>query len=207
MMAAMASGTGRKNQRPALDRAILELLPIQGEWSEEAYLWLTDRTNRLIEFRDGYIEVLPMPTDKHQAISKYLFRLLDALMQLINGTVFYAPLRIRVGPRKFREPDLLLLLAADDPRRQDRYWLGADLVVEIVSPDKPERDLVEKRGDYAGAAIPEYWIVNPEAETITALKLEGAQYIEHGMFARGTTATSALLPDFAASVDAVLDAK
>jgi hypothetical protein len=32
----------------------------------------------------------------------------------------------------------------------------------VVSADKPERDLVEKRGDYAEAGIPEYWIVNPE---------------------------------------------
>jgi hypothetical protein len=32
---------------------------------------------------------------------------------------------------------------ANDPRRQNQYWLGADLVVEIVSPDDPERDTVD----------------------------------------------------------------
>ena len=50
-----------------------------------------------------------------------------------------------------------------DPRCQDRYWLGADLVVEVVSPDRPERDLVDKRIDYAvrQAGIPEYWVVDP----------------------------------------------
>ena len=45
----------------------------------------------------------------------------------------------------FREPDLLLLCDGDDARYQDRYWLGADLVVEVVSPDRPERDLIDSK--------------------------------------------------------------
>jgi Uma2 family endonuclease len=195
------------NERSVYEETLLDILPSQGYWSEEAYLWLTDQTNRLIEFTDGRVEVLPMPTKKHQAILRYLFRLFDALMLRTGGTVFFAALRLRVAPRKFREPDLLLLLSENDPRGQDRYWLGADLVLEVVSPDKPERDLVEKRREYAEAAIPEYWIVNPDTQTITVLKLDGNHYAEHGVFARGSTATSALLPDFVASVDAVFDAK
>ena len=43
----------------------------------------------------------------------------------------------------------MLLRDAADPRRQDRYWLGADLVAEVVSADDPERDYAEKRSDYA----------------------------------------------------------
>ncbi len=37
-------------------------LPPQGAWSDEAYLWLTDHSRRLIEFTDGWLEELPMPT-------------------------------------------------------------------------------------------------------------------------------------------------
>jgi hypothetical protein len=36
---------------------------------------------------------------------------------------------------KFREPDLLLLLSAADKRRQNRFWLGADLALEVVSEE------------------------------------------------------------------------
>ena len=61
----------RTSQRE-LDDVVLQLLPRQGAWSEEQYLWLTDHSNHLIEFTDGYIEVLPMPTRKHQAISRFL---------------------------------------------------------------------------------------------------------------------------------------
>ena len=185
---------------------IAELLPEQGDWSEDAYLWLTDQTNHLIEFTNGRIEVLPMPTEHHQAISAYLYMALLTFITRIGGKIFYAPLHVRVKARKFREPDLLLLLSADDPRRHNQYWDGADLVVEIVSPDNPDRDLVQKPRDYAQARIPEYWIVNPQTETITVLKLERTKYAEHGIFARGAQATSALLPEFEVSVDEVFDA-
>lgn len=183
----------------------IDLLPLQGLWTEEQYLRLTDQTNRFIEFTEGYVEVLPMPTRKHQAISRFLFLDLLAFVQRLGGTVFYAPLRVRVAPGRFREPDLVLLLDVNDPRNQDAFWLGADLVVEIVSPDHVERDTVMKRADYAAAGIPEYWIVNPEEGTIMVLQLEGNAYVAHGVFHRGDMATSALLQGFTVSVDAVCD--
>lgn len=185
----------------------LDLLPLQGLWTEEQYLRLTDQTNRFIEFTEGAVEVLPMPTRKHQAISRFLFLAFLAYVQQLGGTVFYAPLRVRVAPGRFREPDLVLLLDVNDPRNQNAFWLGADLVVEIVSPDNVERDTVIKRADYAAAGIPEYWIVHPAEETITVLKLDRGTYNAHGVFPRGEIATSALLTGFTVSVDAVCDAE
>jgi Uma2 family endonuclease len=185
----------------------IDLEPLQGLWSVEQYLALTNQTNRLIEYTDGVIEALPMPTDKHQAISLFLLLSLLALVRPRGGAVFYAPLRLEVRPGKFREPDLLLLMRADDPRRQNEYWLGADLVLEIVSPDKPKRDIEEKPLDYAEAGIPEYWIVNPLNDTITVLVLLGEAYTERGVFQRGDRAISKLLDGFSVSVDEVFDAQ
>ena len=116
----------------------------------------------------------------------------------------------RYGRGSFREPDLLLVLDKSDPRAQNEFWLGADLVVEIVSPDHPERDTEQKRREYAEAGIAEYWIVNPLNQldqTITVLTLDGTSYREHGVFHRGQQATSKLLADFAVSVDEVFDAQ
>src|SRR5215831_1861558 len=190
-----------------LDHLVLDLLPQQGQWNEEEYLWLTDHTNRFIEFTDGYIEVLPMPTDEHQTILASLYQVFFVFMQTIGGKVLFAPLRLRIRERKFREPDILLVRHASDPRRQNRFWLGADLVVEVVSPDKPERDLVDKRNEYAEAQIPENWIVNPQSETITVLCLEGSAYVEHGVFGRGAIATSVVLHGLSIVVDEVFDAE
>lgn len=188
------------------DETEIDLAALQGLWIVEQYLKLTNQTNRLIEFTDGIIEVLPTPTKCHQAISKLLFLAFLAVVQRLGGDVFYAPLRLQVRPGAFREPDLLLIIDKNDPRTQDAHWLGADLVVEIVSPDKPKRDTEEKPLDYATAGIPEYWIVNPLNDTITVLVLDGETYGEHGVFQRGQRVVSKLLNGFSVSVDEVFDA-
>ncbi len=185
----------------------LDLTLIQGLWTSEQYLRLTDSTNRLIELTEGNIEVLPMPTDYHQTILEFLYLALRAFTQPLGGKVIFAALRLRIRDAKFREPAILLLRDAHDPRRQNRYWLGADLVVEVVSEDDPERDTVEKVADYAEAGIPEYWIVNPLDATITVLTLDGAAYRAHGVFGRGTQAESLLLAGFSVEVSAVFDAR
>jgi Uma2 family endonuclease len=183
-----------------------DILPAQGEWSEEEYLVLTDHRNRLVEFTDGFMEVLPMPTDKHQAILGFLYLAFLRFVEPQGGKVRFCPLRLRIRPGKFREPDLLLLLSAIDPRWQNRFWLGADLAVEVVSEDKPERDLIDKRGDYAEGRVPEYWIVNPQTESITVLRLSGNAYEEAGTYRRGQSAESALLAGFSVDVTSVFDA-
>ncbi len=183
-----------------------EILPPQGAWSEDEYLVLTDHRNRLVEFTDGFLEVLPTPTDKHQSVLGFLFLAFYGFAGARGGKVHFAPLRLRIRPGKFREPDLLLLLSATDPRRQNRFWLGADLALEVVGEEKPERDLVEKRGDYAEGRVPEYWIVNPQTETITVLRLHGYAYEEAGIYRRGELAASALLEGFSVGVAAVFDA-
>ena len=191
----------------AADALLLAVRPRQGCWSENDYLWLTDHCTRLVEFADGRIEELPMRTDTHQTVLAFLFRLFDQHVDALGGVVRFAALRLRVREGRFREPDLLVLLDANDPRRQDRYWLGADLAVEVVSPDDPARDYEEKRADYAAAGIAEYWIVDPGRGTITVLALRGDEYSEHGMFASGDTATSPLLNGLAVDVAATLDVR
>ena len=188
-------------QDPPLDLDIL-----QGLWSDEQYLRLTDSTNWLVEFTDGQIEVLPMPTYKHQAMVRVLLFALWTFVAPTGGTAVCAALRMRIRPGKYREPDLLALRDRNDPRFSNALWRGADLVVEIVSPDNPERDTQVKRRDYAEGGVPEYWIVNPLDATITVLRLAGDAYVEHGVFRRGDTATSLVLPGFAVAVDTVLDA-
>ena len=199
------SSVAATTSQAALDALLCDLLPRQGCWSDEAYLWLTDHGRRRIEFTDGRIEELPAPTFTHQAVLLFLYGLLHDYLRP-RGVAMVSGLRMRIREGKFREPDLLMLRERSDPRNQDRYWLGADLVAEVVSPDDPDRDLVEKRADYAEAGIPEYWIVDPRDETITVLTLEGEAYGEAGAYARGSRAKSRLLDGFAADVAAVFDA-
>jgi len=181
---------------------IAELFPAQGCWSEDEYLALD--TNRLVEFSHGHLEVLPMPTQSHQLLVIALFQMLRAFVAARQlGTTLIAPMRMKLWPGKFREPDIMLMLAENDKRRTDQYWRGADLVMEIVSPDDRRRDMVTKRQEYALGGIPEYWIVDPTDRQITVLVLEGEAYAVHGAFAEGEQATSVLLEGFTVDVTTV----
>jgi Uma2 family endonuclease len=178
------------------------LFPVQGDWSEEEYLALPG--NRLLEFSDGVLEVLPVPTTSHQLLVAYLYGVLLAFARGRDlGTVLFAPLRVRLWRRKFREPDIVFMRKQHTGRIHEEYWDQADLVMEVVSNDDEDRrrDLETKRREYARAGIPEYWIVDPREGRITVLRLTGKRYTVHGAFPRGTAASSYLLPGFTVSVD------
>ena len=194
------SGATVRPAQPEINSFVIDVLPAQGGWHEDEYLWLSDHCSQLIELTDGYLELLPMPTDEHQSILAFLYELFAAFVHGRGGKVLFAPLRLRVADGTFREPDLLLVRDAGDARRGNRFWTGADLVVEIVSPDQPERDIVEKRHDYAGARIPEYWIVDPRTAEVTVLVYCDGAYVEHGSFTRGAQADSPLLPGLAIDI-------
>jgi len=151
---------------------LASLYPHQGEWTEEAYLDL--QCKRGIEFVDGVLEFLPMPTEFHQILAAFFFDLLRSTVG-DRGLVLFSGLRVRIRPEKVREPDVVLMLHENRSRRSERAWKGADLAVEIVSEDDPKRDYETKREDYAEAGIREYWIVDPRDESVTLLVLEQGQ--------------------------------
>ena len=141
------------------------LYPPQGSWTEEDYFALD--AGRLVEFDQGCIDVLDMPSKDHQRLVQLIYRILFAHVANNNlGEVFVAPLPVRLWNEKFREPDVLFL--ASGRGEYKGYPDGADLVVEVVSEDinSRRRDTVDKVREYAQARIPEYWIVDRPARTI-----------------------------------------
>jgi Uma2 family endonuclease len=181
---------------------IARLFPTQGHWSVQEYLDL--QGNHLVEFSNGYVEVLPMPTMRHQLIVALLWRLLsDFVDHRQLGRTLFAPFRIRLSPVQIREPDVVVMLSRNAHRMSNEYWDGADLVVEVVSDSDRLRDLETKRTEYARAGIPEYWIVDPQTRTITVLTLNGSSYAVHGEFGAGARADSVLLAGFSVAADEV----
>jgi Uma2 family endonuclease len=199
----------KSSRRPALPKPTWDvalLFPREGDWTEIDYLDLD--TNHLVELSHGCLEVLPMPTTTHQLIVMYLLRSLAAFVTVHQlGIVLPAALPVRLWRGKLREPDIVFLLAENAARARERFWLGADLVMEVVSPGKKDRrrDLVIKREEYARARIPEYWIIDPKEEHIIVLKLADGEYVVHGTFPKGTIAASLLLPGFSVDVSAALN--
>ncbi len=191
-------------QRPRLTHAVAELFPPQGQWSEDEYLMLSDRKNRLIELSDGKLEVLDMPTDPHQkVVGRLHYFIMHFLMSQGIGIVRVAPLPVRLWPGKFREPDIVYLSSAHADRITPDYWGVPDLVVEVHSPGSHTRDKRTKREEYAQTGIPEYWMVDTDAQTIEVYRLQGERYDLAVRLSVGDRLTSPLLPGLEIDVAAV----
>ncbi len=182
------------------------LYPEQGEWSEEDYLELTDHAKRRIEYTEGRLEFLPMPTEVHETITRFLFL---ALYQFVDqrklGKVYSNGIRFRVRSRKLRLPDVIFLHRDHFHARHNRVWDGADLVMEVVSdsPADRQRDYEQKLIDYAEAKVSEYWIIDPERQAVVVHQLAGDRYTVHGEYGRGQVAISSLLAGFGVDVGAL----
>ncbi|MEX2141092.1 MAG: Uma2 family endonuclease [Pirellulales bacterium] len=195
------------SQEPEYAWEVATLYPEQGEWSEEEYLDLTDHTRRRIEFTDGRLEFLPMPTEVHEAIAQFLlFALLGFVEKNKLGKVYSTGIRLRIRPRKVRLPDIIFLHKDHFHARHNRVWDGADLVMEVVSDDPKDRarDYEQKLADYAEAKVAEYWIIDPEEQCAIVHRLDTDRYAVHGKFVRGQQATSVLLEGFGVDVAALL---
>jgi len=195
----MVSVPATPSHDPEYAWELATLYPEQGEWSEEEYLELTDHAKRRIEYTEGRLEFLPMPTESHEALTQFLFL---ALYQFVDqrklGKVYSNGIRFRVRSRKIRLPDVIFLHRDHFHARHNRAWDGADLVMEVVSdsPADRQRDYEQKLIDYAEAKVSEYWIIDPERQAVVVHQLTGDQYSVHGEYGRGPVAISALLAGF-----------
>lgn len=207
-MSAMLTSTAPPNGDAVLGEPTWEvsrLFPSQGAWTEADYLALDAAC--LVELNDGVLEFPEMPDRAHQWLQKILLRLLDDfVMKHRLGEVLGAPTPIRLRTGRLREPDVFYLANARRPSDPHAIPDGADLILEIISttPKSHRHDTITKREEYAEAGIPEYWIVDPQTETITVLTLPAGttEYALHGEFRVGQQATSVLLPGFAVDVAA-----
>jgi Uma2 family endonuclease len=91
-----------------------------------------------------------------------------------------------------RYPDLVVLREDHLPLTERRLTITRDmpppqLVVEVVSPGRTSRhrDYIAKRAQYAAIDTPEYWLIDPKAQTVTVLELQGDEYREVGVFGSG----------------------
>ncbi len=177
------------------------------QMSEEDFLARTDL--RRVEFVSGRLEVVPACSMTHQLILMFMLRRLgDFVEQRSLGMVLPAGMDIRTVAGRYRQPDIVLMLDVHADRRTERFWDGADLVVEIVSPDDPARDWVAKREEYARAGIPEYWIIDPRTSQVLVLGLDetAGAYREVADCRPGDIAESRLLAGFSIDVAELFDA-
>ena len=131
------------------------------------------------ELIDGEHYVTAAPNTRHQTIAGNLHGLIwTYLRQHAVGRVFSAPFDVVFSDFDVVEPDLVF---ASKARQADvltaRHVRGApDLVVEIGSPSTRKRDETIKRHLYERFGVTEYWVIDPELDTIKVYRLIGGRF-------------------------------
>ena len=125
------------------------------------------------EVLDGVHVASPSPVYRHQTISRRIQYQLYRQIELEGlGQAVYAPMDIELGIHDIVEPDIFVVLKDNEKIIGETHVRGApDLIIEILSPSTSGRDLGIKKERYQISGVPEYWIVDPDAETVMVFTL------------------------------------
>lgn len=175
------------------------------KYTVEDYLHISESETERYELLEGELVMVPAPSWFHQIISKRLFRALDDFVNRRDlGEVQFAPLDVELSEYVVSQPDLIFLSHDRLDLVQEGRVRGApDLVVEIFSPSTQQRDRTTKRTLYARHGVQEYWLVDPDAESIEVLTLGDEGFTQTRLFEREDTLCSPLLSELEIPLDAV----
>jgi len=139
-----------------------------------------DDENRY-ELIDGIAYMMSAPTTAHQSILVELCLQLATWLKGKTCRVFVAPYDVCLNglgdeDDTVVQPDLLVV--CDDSKIDKKRCNGApDMVIEILSPSTLKHDLLTKQIKYQKAEVREYWIVDPDSESVKVHLLENGRYV------------------------------
>ena len=158
-------------------------------------------SNQPCELWDGELIMSPAPSFRHQDIVlRFAHKLYDWVSGHKLGKVVTAPIDMVLSPRRATQPDVVFI------SRERLSIIGraiegpVDLALEVISLGGRDRDRILKRDLYEQYGIKEYWLIDPEAQTVEVLHLEQGHYKLHMRCTAGQTASSLLLSGFEIAV-------
>ena len=138
-----------------------------GEYTLDDYYALPDE--RRVELIDGVFYDMSAPAVIHQKILGELHLLFRECTDAHEGEceVYLAPcdVRLDMDNKTMVQPDLLVICKEYDLGAK-RFEGAPDLVLEILSPSTRSKDMLLKLYKYQNAGVKEYWIVDPDHETV-----------------------------------------
>ena len=162
---------------------------LSGLYSYADYLkWTFEGMVELINGR--VFKMAPAPNMGHQTI---LLNLASSILQFLKGKpckVFVAPFDVRLSKYKDEkqidsvvQPDICII--CDSSKIDEKGCNGApDMIVEILSPSSAIRDLDLKFKLYEENEVKEYWIVQPNDQTVSIFDLIEQKFVLRGIYHR-----------------------
>ncbi len=161
------------------------------------------------EIIDGKLYVSASPALPHQIVIGNLhFLIRGYLVAHPVGRILLAPLDVVFSQFDVVEPDLLFVSHARDGILTHKNIAGSpDLAVEVLSPSSRRIDNIVKRRLYERFDVSEYWVIDPEQETVKVYRRGSSdlpfrrvgEYINEA----GDRFTSPLFPDLTVELSAI----
>ena len=156
-------------------------MPLPKEKSNYTYAdYLSFESDERMEIINGEIVMMSSPSISHQRISGKIFKQLADFLDGKPCEVFSAPLDVRPFEKAGDNPKYVdtvvqpdILVVCNKSKLDEHGVKGApDLVIEILSPSTQGHDCFVKLNLYQQAGVREYWIADPETETVKVFLLD-----------------------------------
>ena len=137
-------------------------------WTEQEFYAARDAAppGERWELLDGEVLVTPSPHWTHQGVVMQLAVRLEPYVRANKlGMIFTSPLDVKLQAGLVLQPDILVVPAGELVKRSD-IVKRLHLAIEVLSPSSARFDRVKKRPAYQRNRVPEYWIVDPDSQTV-----------------------------------------
>lgn len=161
------------------------------------------------EIIDGEHVVSPSPSTRHQQIIMNFVRALDGFVYPRRlGKVFAAPLDVVLSGIDVVQPDVLFIGNARLHQMTRPNIQGApELAIEVLSESNRRNDEILKKKRYELFGVEEYWIADPELESVKIYRRAGERFAAAEIISTETGGTIAtpLLPGFELPIESVFE--
>jgi Uma2 family endonuclease len=118
------------------------------------------------ELIDGELLVTPAPRPRHQLAAAWLFERVSPYVQEQKvGRALWSPSDLELAPEQLTQPDVFVITL----QRAPQTWKDVQrlaLAIEVLSPSTARYDRTVKRRFYQSVGVPEYWIVDLDAQLV-----------------------------------------
>jgi Uma2 family endonuclease len=154
----------------------------KGSYTWDDFVALPDDDRR--ELIDGELVEVEVPRRGHERIVGRLVYYLTGWTIRHGGEVLPSGYKIRISDKRGVMPDVQLFREGNEPDDSQEVGLASgrpDVAVEIISPSSLRYDRIIKLGYYLSLGVPEYWLIDPTAQTF-----ERFVHSKDGYVLRGT---------------------
>lgn len=140
--------------------------------SYEEFMEINEKSTLRMEFINGEIYLLASPNIGHQEILGRFHLILNDYFKGKKCRVFLAPFDVHLKKEKIKDPDVMqpdVLVACDlenNVNAKGHYMGTPTLVIEILSDSTRSKDMVDKLNTYMLSGVKEYWVIDPNQQTI-----------------------------------------